>query len=181
MGLESHVNRVLDDLGFKRRDWEWSFGDFIARSSVVAKQITDALNDDGQFKAERDGRYVVMSYTGRPSRRGRTPYEGGKRRSGGSTTKPTPVPMKLLLLHGWEFFPGARAHRGSGWFAGNPYTDNADGPFASKNAALAHAAGVEREKGVGPSGGKRRRATTAPTKPSGSLGAVVADINRLVK
>jgi hypothetical protein len=80
VGLESHVNRVLDGLGFKRRDWQWSFGDFIARNGRVAKTIVDALNDEGQFSAERDGAYITVTYTGRPSRLGRTPYAGGKPR-----------------------------------------------------------------------------------------------------
>lgn len=47
---------------------------------------------------------------------------------------------------GWDIFPGARARGGSAWFAGNPHTDNADGPFGNRVAALQHARRVEAER-----------------------------------
>ena len=65
---------------------------------------------------------------------------------------------------GWDIFKGATASgRETAWFAGNPHTGDADGPFSSREKAVAYARSY-RHSGARFTGGKRRSAT-----PSGGV------------
>ena len=73
---------------------------------------------------------------------------------------------------GWQIFQGATASgRKTAWFAGNPHTDNADGPFGSKRQAEEYAKHYDAR-----GGGKQRHAPRASR-----VGALAAAVNRLTK
>jgi hypothetical protein len=173
MGLESHVNEVLYRAGFKPSSWYWQFGDLIALNAPTARRIAVALNKSGEFGTARidTGRHAVVigKYRG-PAK------HGGKRRSGGTAGKGRGGPFyqgepgycpkcgapSTVIARGWGGWDEDRECENGHRFSVSFTSSNDPGTVATGG------------------GGKRRRAATA-AKPSGSLGAVVADINRLTK
>ena len=164
MGLESHVNQVLYNAGFKPSSWHWQFGDLIALNAPTARRIAVALNKSGEFGTARidTGRHAVVlgRYRG-PARAGGKRRKSGKRQAwtgrevGGPTSGLYRRVMPRILLPSGKL----PAH------LIEPTPEEAAAYERRRAKVLRHS-------------GKRRHAAT---RPSGSLGAVVADINRLTK